>query len=231
MKKFYNTVHHTLNTDTQNYYFYLDEKTIKTPKGHFLMTQSLAKADAVVAEWQTQTDAINPSTMPITKYLNSVQDTIIPNHSDVIKQLLDYADNDCIFYFTDKTDTDLHTNQTEYWLPIIRHFENAYSVKLNYGSDLIHDNQCDTFKNHLEIFLKSLSFEDLAGIYTIITSLGSVLLGIYAYKQHIDYDTALVYSRLEEDYNMKNWGFDTDADKNRELINRDFQQAIVFLGL
>lgn len=230
MKKFYTTVHHILK-DNENYYFYLDDKPIKTPKGHFLVTQSLAKANAVVTEWQAQTDTINPKTMPITKYLNSVQDTIIPNHTDVIKQLLDYADNDCIFYFTDKTNTDLYTHQTHYWLPIIRHFENAYNIKLNYGSDLIQNNQCDSFKNHLENFLKSLSFEDLAGIYTVITILGSVLLGVYAYKQHIDYDTALTYSRLEEDDNMKKWGFDTESDKNRELTNRDFQQAILFLGL
>lgn len=230
MKRFYNTAHHALQ-DNHHYYFYLDNKPIKTPTGTLMSTPSLKKADAVVAEWHAQADNIIPQTMPITQYLNSVIDKIIPNHASIIEQLLSYADNDCIFYFTHNTDTDLYKNQTEYWLPIIHHFEKYYAVNLNYGSDLILNNQSDIFKNHLQDFFKFLPHEELAGLYTLITIFGSVLLGLYAYQKYINYDTALFYSRLEEDYNIKNWGLDLDSEKNRHYINQDFQNAVLFLGL
>jgi chaperone required for assembly of F1-ATPase len=230
MKRFYKTVTFDLKDDNL-YYFYLDNKPIKTPTGHLLSTPSHTKANAVVTEWQAQTDDIILGTMPVTQYLNSVHDKIIPNYDFILNQLLQYADNDCIFYFTHNTDIDLYTNQQQYWLPIIQYFEIYYAAELNYGTDLILKNQCDNFKNHLQDFLKDLSYENLAGLYKIITLLGSVLLGIYAYGGHIDYDTALRYSRLEQDYNIQNWGLDFEAEQTRNFINQDYAQAVMFLKL
>ncbi len=229
MQRFYKTVHHELKDNL--YCFYLDNKPIKTPMGTLLSTQSQAKADAVVAEWDMQTDTILLNTMPITRYLNSVHDKIIPNYAFIIRQLLDYADNDCLFYFTQKTESDLYHQQITYWLPIIRFFQSDYAVTLHYGSDLILNKQCDDFKNHLQDFFQTLSFENLAGLYTIITILGSVLLGLYAYQNHIPYDIALKYARLEEDYNIQHWGLDPEITKKRNFIDKDYQETIIFLGL
>jgi chaperone required for assembly of F1-ATPase len=229
MKRFYETVHHDLKDNF--YYFYLDNKPIKTPMGHLLSTQSASKADAVIHEWQTQTDTIIPENMPITKYLNTVHDKIIPHYVHIIKQLLDYADNDCIFYFTDKINSPLYDKQIQYWLPIIQHFAHYYAVDFNYGTSLILKNQPEDYKNHLKDLLESLSPDDLACLYTLITLLGSVLLALFAYHKHIDYDTALTYSRLEEDFNIQNWGFKTEIEKKRVQLNKDYKQAIMFLTL
>jgi chaperone required for assembly of F1-ATPase len=102
-------------------------------------------------------------------------------------------------------------------------------VNLNYGTQINLDNQSRDFKEQLQVFFKSLSFEDLTGIYTIITHLSSVLLGIYAYHRKIDYDVALEYSRLEEHDNIKNWGLDLDVEKKHSLIAKDYKQAVAFL--
>lgn len=229
MKRFYQHAHYSLTDNL--FYFYLDDKPIKTPMGNLLSTPSLPKAQIAVQEWLSQGDIIKPDTMPMTKYLNSVTDKIKPNYNTIIIYLLNYADNDCIFYFTDKVDSDLHNNQLKYWLPIIKHFSKYYAVDLYYGSDLTLPNQCDDYKNHLKDFFQSLSHEDLAGLYNIITILGSVLLALSAYHNHIHYNDALKYSRLEEDFNIQNWGLDLEAEKKRNSINQDYHDAITFLSL
>lgn len=227
MKRFYKKAEYKLENGT--YYFYLDDKIIKTPLGNALSTLSAPKAQAVVAEWEQQQDTIVPHTMPVTKYLNSVYDKIMPNYDYIIAQLVDYSDTDCILFFSDKKNTALYETQQKYWLPVIHYFAKKYSVHIHHSTDFCVPKQSDSFKIQLSDFFKSLPLEDLAGLYTIITTLSSVLLGVYAYDKHIDYDTALEYSRLEEQDNIKNWGFDADMEKKYQTISQEYQEAIRFL--
>jgi chaperone required for assembly of F1-ATPase len=217
MKRFYQKVSYCHEHGV--YQFYLDDKPIKTPMHHILSTSFKARADAVVLEWQNQTDDIKPATMPITKYLNNVQDKIIPNRSEVIQHLSHYIASDTIFYFTDQADTTLYEQQKTYWLPIINFFEKTYQTQL----------QPEALKTHIHAFLTDISPEDFAALYTIISLLGSHLLALYSFMGHITFDEALIYARFEETYNAKNWGSDEEAEKNNALIDQDYAHAIAFL--
>src|SRR4051812_40172477 len=50
----------------------LDDKPIRTPSGRQVIVPAREIADAIVAEWQAQKEFIDPLTMPMTRFANSV---------------------------------------------------------------------------------------------------------------------------------------------------------------
>src|ERR1700761_3818543 len=55
----------------------LDGKPIKTPSGRIVVVPVRALAEAMAAEWQAQGDIIDPLTMPLTRFANSVVQGVI----------------------------------------------------------------------------------------------------------------------------------------------------------
>lgn len=225
MKRFYKNAHYEFKEG--RYYFYLDNKPIKTPLGHLLSTISENRAEKTVLEWQNQSEVISPKSMPVTKFLNSTLDRIQAQKSVIMQQFLEYAQNDCIFYFSEH----LQVEQNKNWLPIIQCYENKLDTKLFYGSVLSLDKQSQKYLDYIQQELSGITDEELAGLHVIITALGSILLALHAFHGHISYETALLYSRLEEDYNIQEWGLDMEAEKQRLALEKDYNEAVYFLGL
>src|SRR5882724_2627395 len=55
----------------------LDGKPIKTPSGRQLIAPRREIADAIAAEWNAQVETINPLTMPLTRFANSVGEGVV----------------------------------------------------------------------------------------------------------------------------------------------------------
>ncbi len=227
MKRFYTEV--TTQSNNGFFHFYLDGKPIKTPMGQDLKTTSEYKAIRIVNEWKQQKDAIQPNAMPFTKMLNSVIDQTIPQQDAVIDNLRHYAQFDCLFHFCPEDNTVLFRQQIDKWLPPLQKFEKIYDVKLNFDSSLLIDKQPEKLSVIVTDFLESLTPEELTAMYKIITTLGSVVLSILLFNDHLEAYEALEISRLEEDYNISQWGLDQDTEKSRNMIDVEYKNAIEFL--
>src|ERR1700694_2426902 len=55
----------------------LDDKPIRTPSGRRLVAAIREIADAIAAEGEAQQDAIDPLTMPMTRFATSVADAVV----------------------------------------------------------------------------------------------------------------------------------------------------------
>src|SRR5882724_1190365 len=55
----------------------LDGKPIRTPSGRHVVAPNRAIADAIAAEWNAQVETINPLTMPLTCFANSVGEGVV----------------------------------------------------------------------------------------------------------------------------------------------------------
>src|SRR5207344_3246472 len=55
----------------------LDDKPIRTPSGRQVVVPVRVIADAIVAEWEAQKEFIDPLTMPMTRFANSVVDAVV----------------------------------------------------------------------------------------------------------------------------------------------------------
>src|SRR5579871_436403 len=55
----------------------LDGRPIRTPSGRVVAIPSREIAEAVAAEWEAQKETIDPLTMPMTRFANSVVEAVI----------------------------------------------------------------------------------------------------------------------------------------------------------
>src|SRR6201999_169376 len=54
----------------------LDGKPIRTPSGRVITVPVREIADAIAAEWQAQGETLDPLTMPMTRFANSVVEAV-----------------------------------------------------------------------------------------------------------------------------------------------------------
>ena len=54
----------------------LDGKSVRTPSGRPLLAPTSEIADGIAAEWNAQVDFINPLTMPLTRFANSIAEAV-----------------------------------------------------------------------------------------------------------------------------------------------------------
>src|SRR5262245_35688323 len=76
----------------------LDGKSIRTPSGRIVAVPSRAIAEAVAAEWAAQKETIDPLTMPMTRFANSVVDAVIDRVDLVRDDIAKYFHSDLLFY-------------------------------------------------------------------------------------------------------------------------------------
>src|ERR1700716_1666144 len=60
----------------------LDGKPIRTPSGRHVVAPNRGIAEAIAAEWEAQSETIDPLTMPLTRFANSVSE--VGDHVDAV---------------------------------------------------------------------------------------------------------------------------------------------------
>ena len=82
MKRFYKAV-----TVTETLGIMLDGRPVRTPARALLTLPTAVMAEAVAAEWDAQSDDINPHSMPITGLANAALDRIAADTASFAKGL------------------------------------------------------------------------------------------------------------------------------------------------
>ena len=75
----------------------LDDKPIRTPSGRALVAPTRQIADAMAAEWEAQQETIDPLTMPLTRFGNSV-DAVAERVEAIADDVAKYLGSDLLFY-------------------------------------------------------------------------------------------------------------------------------------
>src|SRR5947199_8666490 len=68
----------------------LDDKPIRTPSGRHVVVPVREIAEAIVAEWEAQKEFIDPLTMPMTRFANSVVDAVVDRVEAVTDDIAKY---------------------------------------------------------------------------------------------------------------------------------------------
>src|ERR1700704_5179613 len=74
----------------------LDGRPVKTPAGGSLALPALALAEAVAAEWDRQGERIDPAAMPLTRFANTIIDSVTPSPSPVAEEIAKYLGSDLV---------------------------------------------------------------------------------------------------------------------------------------
>src|SRR4051794_673634 len=96
----------------------LDGRAVKTPAGGTLAAPVRQLAQAIAAEWEAQSERIDPATMPLTRLANSIIDGVAPNPAPVAQEIAKYLGSDLVCYRA-STPEGLLAKQAEHWDPIL----------------------------------------------------------------------------------------------------------------
>lgn len=226
-KRFYATVA-TTAVERGGHAVLLDGRPIKTPKKSQVIVPSRALADALAAEWQAQTENIDPSTMPITRLVNTTLDAVTPNLHAVRADLVDFAGSDALCYRAGEPAA-LAERQAQVWDPILAWADQALGAKFVTQVGIIHKPQPATTLTAIARETATYSAWEIAPLHVMTTITGSVVLALAVKHGAIGLDAAWAAAHVDEDWQISTWGDDDDAQHRRNRRWLEIQASTAML--
>ncbi len=211
---------------------HLDGRPVRTPAKRALVVPTKALAEIICGEWQAQGEVIDPSTMPVTRLVNTAIDGVADDQEAVFHDILKFSGSDMLCYRAD-TPAELVRRQSERWDPILDWAANAHGARFILIEGIMPQDQP---REAIEALGQALRCYDtpleLAALHTVTTLTGSALLTIAYADGFIDADEAWSLAHLDEDWTNEHWGTDLEAQARRDKRLLELQAAVaVFSAL
>jgi len=204
----------------------LDGRGLKTVKGTAQIVPTQALAQALAAEWDSQSEDLDPATFPIRDMTDYAIDVVGTDPAAAAEKILSYGDTDTLLYRADP-DEPLYARQIEVWEPIVSAFEMNEGVELVRVSGIIHRPQKDETFAKLRIRLGDHSPFALAGIELMTSLAASLVVGLAASETHDQAGALALWqaASLEEEWQADLWGREEEAEERRAKRQSDFLKA------
>ena len=201
----------------------LDGKPVQTPARRPLAAPSLPLAQALAAEWDAQTDKIDPAKMPLTRLANSIIDGVADGPGPVKAEIEKYLASDLLFYRAASPQR-LRERQAELWDPILRWAKDTLGAAFKTGEGVVHIAQPQAALNAASAAIPDDPWR-LGALHVITTLTGSALLALALLRGEVSADDAWRDAHVDEDWNMEQWGHDELALERRAFRRAEFQAA------
>jgi chaperone required for assembly of F1-ATPase len=201
----------------------LDGKPIRTPSGHQVVAPAREIADAIAAEWEVQQEIINPLTMPLTRFANSVVDAVGDRIEAVTEDIAKYFQSDLLFYRAGHPDA-LVAREAALWDPVLFWAADALGAHFILAEGIVHVRQPGSAVAAARAALPKDPWS-IAALHVITTLTGSALLALALLRGAIDPDHAWAAAHVDEDWNIDKWGADEEVAARRATRSVDFRAA------
>jgi len=208
----------------------LDGRTIRTPAKRSLVLPTRALAETIAEEWNGQGEFIDPGTMPSTRLANSVIDGVIDRRAEVIDDLAAYAGSDLLCYRTEAPER-LVERQTLVWDPILDWVEERFGARFLVSEGIMHVSQEPYAIARVRAAVEHYDAFTLAGLHSVTTLTGSVLIALALTEGRLDAETAWAAGSLDDLWSLEVWGHDDEAAHRMLQRRRDFDAAVAFVGI
>ena len=208
----------------------LDGRPVRTPLKSAMVLPTREMAVAVAAEWAAQEDVINPLAMPVTRSANAAIDKVAAQHAEVVAMLAAYAETDLLCHRADAPQR-LVDQQNKGWNPILSWAEATYSAPLVVVSGILPAVQPPASLAAYADAVAAFQPFSLTALHDLITLSGSLVLGLSVANGQVAPITAWKLSRIDEDWQIAQWGEDEEATEAAEIKRAAFLHAASFLGL
>lgn len=208
----------------------LDGRAVKTPAKAALVVPTLVMAQAIAAEWETQTGEVNPATMPVTRAANSAIDKIIPQRAEVVSIVAAYGGSDLLCYRATGPEP-LIARQAAGWDPVLVWAAEALGAPLRVTAGVIPVPQPPQAVAALRARVEEMSAFRLAGLHDLVAISGSLVLGLAVTEGRLSAADAWALSRIDETWQIEQWGEDEDAAAMEAHKQAAFHEASRFYAL
>jgi chaperone required for assembly of F1-ATPase len=204
----------------------LDGKPIRTPSGRQVVAPTGAIAEAIAAEWNAQGETIDPLTMPLTRFANSVGE--VADRVDAVADDVEkYLGSDLLFYRAGHPEA-LVAREAEYWYPVLAWAANHLGAHFILSEGIVHVTQPEQAIKAARAVFPADPWS-VAALHVVTTLTGSALLALALVRGALDSDEVWAAAHVDDDWNVEKWGVDEEVAARRAARFIDFRAAVTIL--
>ena len=227
-KRFWTTT--SLRQEHDGFAVTLDGRDVKTPAGSVFRAPNQQLGEAICAEWDGQVEVIDPELMPLFKFTVTAIDRVTPQRSAIVQELANYGANDLLCY-READDPRLSAHQHQIWHPYLDWMADQHGIALTVFKGIMPGDQPEQIKDHLHNLVDVYDDFTLAGLYTLVTSSGSLVLGLAASHNHQPIQQIFEAAFLDDLWQQQKWGYDADADQRLKYHQTLLENAYRYLEM
>lgn len=227
-KRFWKTAE--VRPSERGFAVFLDDRQLTTPAKAPLEVPVERLAAEIAQEWLDQTGDVKPETMPATRMANSAIDLVSVQFDAVADMVSEYGASDLVCYRAD-TPVGLIARQAAAWDPLVGWAATELGAPLTVTTGILPVAQPgDSLKRLRAVVSDHRPFE-LAALHDLVTLSGSLVVGLAAAANHLGAEEAWAVSRIDENWQVEQWGIDEEAQEAALIKESQFIFACRFLNL
>jgi chaperone required for assembly of F1-ATPase len=207
----------------------LDGKPIRTPSGRIVAVPVRPLAEAIAAEWRAQGEMLDPVTMPLTRFANSVVEGVVDRADLVRDDVAKYLDSDLLFYRAGHPEG-LVQREAQHWDPVLDWARDNLGAHFILAEGVMHVSQPEPAIAAACAALPSDPWA-IAAAHVVTTVTGSALLALALIHGVCDPDQVWAAAHVDEDWNAEQWGVDEEAAARRATRQVDFRAAVQIVNV
>ncbi|NKB26897.1 MAG: ATPase [Rhodobacteraceae bacterium] len=209
---------------------HLDTRCVRTPAKAALTLPTRPMAEAIAAEWAAQDGLINPLTMPVTRAANAAIDKVAPQRAEVAAMIAAYGETDLLSHRAEGP-AELVARQATAWDPLLDWAAQMFGARLGVGAGIMPlDHPPEALRRLADAVATYDPFE-LTALHDLVSLTGSLIIGLATLHGVQPSEALWQAGRIDEDWQIEQWGRDDLADAEAAIRRTGFLQAIAFFHL
>ena len=208
----------------------LDGRAIKTPAKAALALPTRAMAELVAAEWAAQDGEVRPESMPATRAANAAIDKVRGQFAEVAQLITAYGETDLLCYRAEGPDA-LIERQRAAWDPLLEWSAGRFGVTWSVTSGIMPTPHEPATLERLARHVAEFTPFELTAFHDLVAMSGSLVIGLAATEGFAPVEALWAASRIDEDWQIEQWGEDDEATKLAEHRRGAFLDAAHFFSL
>jgi chaperone required for assembly of F1-ATPase len=208
----------------------LDGRSVRTPLKAPLVMPTRGFAEEVAAEWAAQGERLDPNTMPATRLANAAIDKVGAQRDEVVDLLSAYGGTDLLCYRAEGP-AKLVERQRAAWDPLLAWAAEALGADLATGAGVMPVAQAEEDLGRLREPLEAMDDFALAAFHDLVALSGSLVLALAVAEGRLSAEEAWRLSRLDEEFQIEEWGEDEEAAEASARRRQAFLDAARFHAL
>lgn len=230
-KRFYENV--TVEERDGQWRVLLDGRPIRTPRGNAVAAPTRAIAALLAQEWTAQGDTIDPATMPATRLVNSALDGVAADIPAVAADVVKYAVSDLLCYRATEPPA-LASAQAAAWDPVLDFVRERFGARMILAEGVVFAAQPAGAVEAIARAVDRIASGPhaalrIAALHVATTLTGSALLALAVEAGALSCEDAWRAAHVDEDEQMRVWGFDAEALRRRAARLADMEAACAVL--
>lgn len=223
MKRFYKTVA-VSEADDGAFLVTLDGRNLSSPAKRPLRLPTRGVAEAVAAEWDAQTEEVDPSSMAMMSFSATVTDRVTPQRDHVVDEIAGFGGSDLLCFLAEGPD-ELVGRQVSQWTPWRERAETRLAMRLAVTAGVMPVRQPPEALAAFHAAVDAVDDWRLAPLHTATSITGSLILALAFLDGALAAQEAFELSQIDEAFQVEKWGQDREAEQRRRNLLAEMKAA------